>query len=273
MDPNVAGSSPVDRPLFSEGSLTWLQALLLGIVQGVTEFFPVSSSAHLRFVRWLFDLPEGQQWLYFDLACHAGTWIALVWFLRREVLNVLQSPKTIAWYAAALIPLVPAYFLLKPLRIALSEPRYTGLFLIATAGLLIWSARPRTCSRSKWRDVLWIGSMQAMALLPGLSRSGSTIAAARLRGWDWLEGARFSFLLAVPTIFGGELLESAKLLRGDMPQDGASTGCIVIGALSAFAVGLLAVRAVFWLYERECVRPFAWYCFGFGLLTLWVWNG
>ena len=253
--------------------MTWLQALLLGIVQGVTEFFPVSSSAHLRFVRWLFGLPEGQQWLYFDLACHAGTWIALVWFLRREVVEVLRSPKTMAWYAAALAPLVPAYFLLKPLRVALSAPGYTGIFLIATGALLLLGIRSRHHSMHKWRDVLWIGSMQAMALLPGLSRSGSTIAAARLRGWSWLEGARFSFLLAVPTILGGEILESAKLLRGEASADGASASCIVIGALSAFAVGLLAVRAVFWLYERERVRPFAWYCFGFGLLTLWVWHG
>ncbi len=254
--------------------MTFLQALILGLVQGVTEFFPVSSSAHLRFARWLMGLSDGPQWLFFDLACHAGTWGALCWFLRRDIWAVLRSFRSIALYAVALAPLVPAYFLLKPLRETLSAPGYTGIFLIVTGALLLLATKKRSSSRSKWIDVLCIGGMQAMALLPGLSRSGSTIAAARFRGWSWLEGARFSFLLAVPTIFGGEILESYQLLREpSTTSSGASLACTAIGFLTSLAVGLLAVRAVFWLYERETVRPFAWYCFGFGLLTLWAVNG
>jgi undecaprenyl-diphosphatase len=303
--------------------LNFLQALLLGIVQGITEFFPVSSSAHLRFVRGLMGLGEGEQWLYFDLACHLGTWVALVFFLRREIWGVLTSIKAIGLFTLALVPLVPAYFLLKPLRVYLSAPAYTGYFLMVTAILLFLASRVqkkdridmigqdvhdagRPCnpemgnpayptpsflgsSRASRADpvflssvapvqqskpspkipaVICIGIAQAMALLPGLSRSGSTIATGRLWGWTWVEAARFSFLLAVPTIFGGEVLESWKLLGGETQVD--FIPCVV-GFGSALGVGLLSVRCVFWLYERAYVKPFAWYCFGFGLV--WILNG
>ncbi len=248
-----------------------IQAFILGLIQGVAEFFPISSSAHLRFARFLMGIPDGAHWLYFDLACHAGTWIALVYFLRREVLDVLLSPKKIAQFSLALAPLVPAYFLLKPLRIALSDPMYTGYFLLLTSALLFVASRKKALTHThKWINVLFIGVMQALALIPGISRSGSTIAAARFCGWTWIDGARFSFLLAIPTILGGEILESAKLYRGG--ESVALAPCI-IGFLTSLLVGLFAVRFVFWVYERGIVKPFAWYCLGIGLLMILVFRG
>jgi len=240
--------------------MTFFQALVLGIVQGITEFFPVSSSAHLRFVRSLMGLSEGEQWLYFDLACHLGTWVALVWFLRREVWSVLTNLRQIGLFTVALIPLVPAYFLLKPLRLALSEPVYTGFFLIVTGVLLLLACKPRPRT-GKISAVVCVGLAQAAALLPGLSRSGSTIAVGRFCGWTWVEAAKFSFLLAVPTIAGGEILESLKL-------DGQVDAMCVVGFCSALAVGLVSVRCVFWLYEKAYIKPVAWYCVGVGLLWL-----
>jgi len=235
------------------------QAIILGIVQGITEFFPVSSSAHLNFVRHLLGI-EGN-WLYFDLACHAGTWLALAYFLRREILATLCSVRQIALFTLALIPLVPAYFLLKPLFSSFSP----GYFLLATSLLLFLASRTYNLSPKKTQNVIFIGTMQAMALLPGLSRSGSTIAAARFCGWQWLDAARFSFLLAVPTILGGEILESYKI--GFKLDE-----MCLVGFLTSFVVGLLAVRFVFRIYERGIVKPFAWYCLGFGLLILWLKN-
>lgn len=250
-----------------------LQALLLGIVQGATEFFPVSSSAHLKLARYFLGLPEGEEWVYFDLACHAGTWLALTYFLRREIWEILFDVRKIALFSLALTPLIPAYFLLKPLRTVLTSPLYTGYFLLATAALLFLACRRRAEplaieASPKWSDVLCIGSMQALALFPGLSRSGSTIAAARLRGWSWIEGARFSFLLAIPTMLGGEVLESVKMTDVQTPLSLCAAGCF-----ASFVVGSFAVRFVFWIYNRQTVKPFAWYCMAVGLFMIAVLRG
>jgi undecaprenyl-diphosphatase len=254
-------------------TVLFIQSFILGLIQGIAEFFPVSSSAHLKFARFLLDIQDNGSWLYFDLVCHAGTWLALVYFLRKDIFKVLTSIQKIAQFTIALIPLVPAYFLLKPLRIALSDPSYTGYFLLVTSALLFCASlvTKENTRPGKWGNVLFIGVMQALALLPGISRSGSTIAAARFCGWSWVDGARFSFLLAVPTIFGGELLESYKLLR-DGPASIDLSSCAV-GFITSFAIGLIAVRYVFWFYERNWVRPFAWYCLGMGILMIVVMHG
>jgi undecaprenyl-diphosphatase len=247
--------------------MSLFQAIILGIVQGLTEFFPVSSSAHLRLTRWFLGVPEN---LYFDLICHTGTLLALIIYLWRDVWEVLRDVKKIALYALAILPLVPAYFLLKPLRIMASEPQYLGYALMGTAGLLFVASRKRDAiPRKKWQHVLCIGVMQTMALIPGISRSGSTISTARLCGWEWRDAARFSFLLAIPTILGGELLESMKSHEvGSVPN-----GCYVAGFLASFILGLLAVRFIFWVYETGKVRPFAWYCLSMGLFAWIIFNG
>ncbi len=244
------------------------EALLLGIVQGITEFFPVSSSAHLRLVRYFLGLPEGQEWLYFDLACHAGTWTALVFFLRKEIWQVLCDVRKIALFTLALLPLIPSYFLLKSFR----SPAYTGYFLLLTALLLFLASKNRAPTQEKkWTSVLFIGMMQGLALLPGLSRSGSTIAVARFCKWEWIDAAKFSFLLAVPTILGGEILESWKLIQSDAPKVFLSD--CAVGFIASLAVGLIAVRFVFFVYQRAKVQGFAWYCLCLGLLMIWMLNG
>jgi len=317
--------------------VTLLQALLLGIVQGATEFFPISSSAHLRLFKRLLGIPDGEHLLYFDLLCHAGTLLALVIYLRKDIWNVLTNRRQIGLFTIALLPLVPGYFLLKPVRLALSDPSYLGYFLILTGALLFAASRVRVlatdvgsiaiqpplfanevchrgCARpskieagersecavrpsenipcegkaseedrfgdghsqppQKWKNVLWIGMLQTMALIPGISRSGATVAAARFCGWSWYEAARFSFLLAVPTIVGGELLETLKLVRGSSEAIGAVSALSYgAGFAASFGVGAIAVRAVFWIYEKGTVLPFAWYCVGAGLVALAIFNG
>jgi undecaprenyl-diphosphatase len=263
--------------------LNLFQAILLGIVQGITEFFPISSSAHLKLTRHWLGLSDGPQWIYFDLACHFGTLAALILCLRKSILAVLKDQRQIALFTSALLPLVPAYFLLKPLREYLSAPVYTSYFLWVTAGLLFLARRRQPVLAShalppatlpKFSAVICIGAMQALALLPGLSRSGSTIAAARLCGWSWIEGARFSFLLAVPTILGGELLETWKWAQGSEPIGSEITlfACALAAAVS-FGVALFSIRAMFWVYERGDVRWCGVYCLLFGLLFQRVFHG
>ncbi|MBM3183826.1 MAG: undecaprenyl-diphosphate phosphatase [Chlamydiae bacterium] len=257
--------------------MTTLHALILGIVQGLTEFFPVSSSAHLRLAKWLLGIPDGEHLLFFDLLCHSGTLLALILYLRKDILIALANIRTVVLFTLALTPLIPAYFLLKPVRIALSNPAYLGYFLIVTSVLLFvaskW-AKTKDSSPPKLKDVLCIGSMQAMALIPGISRSGSTIATARLLGWRWAEAARFSFLLAIPAVLGGQALEILKALRSSESLfSHVPLSSYAIGFLTSFIIGLFSVRLIFWIYEKGIVSPFAWYCLFLGSFALWMHHG
>lgn len=247
-----------------------LQAIVLGVVQGITEFFPVSSSAHLKLMKWLLGVTDGEHLIYFDLLCHLGTLLALFIYLRKDVWEILKSPQKMGVYFLALVPLIPAYFFLKPVRLMASEPRYLGYSLLLTSLLLFAASRKKTFTPTKkWYHVLCIGVMQSMALIPGISRSGSTIAAARFCGWHWRDGAKFSFLLAIPTILGGEVLETLK----NHGESGVSGTCYAAGFIAAFVLGMGAVRFVFWVYETEKVRPFAWYCLGVGCLAWGIFHG
>jgi undecaprenyl-diphosphatase len=267
-------------------------------------------------------VPDGEHLLYFDLLCHAGTLLALLIYLRWDVWSVLKDVRKMGLYFLALAPLIPAYFLLKPLRVMASDPAYLGYAMMITAALLFAASKksievaaspensaagtaatlaardnekskrsapterhiPELAKGSeedrfievaasptaiKWGHVLCIGVMQTMALIPGISRSGSTIAAARFCGWEWREAARFSFLLAIPTILGGELLETLKGHGGGL----VSPACYAGGFVASFALGLVAVRFIFWVYETGKVRPFAWYCLGVGLFAWTIFHG
>jgi undecaprenyl-diphosphatase len=270
--PDVAGSNPVDRPFLKDFEpMSFFQALILGLVQGLTEFFPVSSSAHLRLAKWFFGLSDGEYLLYFDLLCHLGTLLALLIYLRKDVWAVLVDPKKMGLYLLALLPLIPAYFLLKPLRIAASQPSYLGYALMITSLLLFMASRSplKQEASKKWPAVLCIGVMQTIALIPGISRSGSTIAAARFFGWNLIDAARFSFLLAIPTILGGEILETLK----GFPLSGVSTPCYLAGFGASFITGLMMVRLAFWIYEKGFLRPIAWYCLAVGLISWGLFHG
>ena len=259
--------------------MSLLEALLLGIIQGITEFFPISSSAHLKIFKKLLSIPESAGSLFFDLSCHAGTVLTLIFFFRNQIWNILKSPKTIGLFSLSLSPLIPGYFLLKPLREALSDPQYLGYFLFVTAFILFACAKCKdgSCAiieRKKIQHVLWIGIAQTMALIPGISRSGSTIAMARFCGWKLPVAAEFSFLLAIPTVVGGELLEIFKIMKE--PKAGnleISIDCLLIGFISSFLVGLFTCRAIFWIYNKEIIRPFAWYCLAAGCVALAIFHG
>lgn len=245
-----------------------LQAFLLGLIQGLTEFFPVSSSSHLYFAKKAMGLEQGAEMIYFDLFCHLGTLLAACSFLRAEILKIFASFRSFALLSLALLPLIPCYFLFKPLRTAPSD--FSSLFLIITAALLFSASFSKKPNRSpnreaKWRDVLCIGVAQSLALLPGISRSGSTISTARLFGWSWEEAARFSFLLAVPAILGGTALELLQVHEVEIPWRACS-----VGFVTSFIVGIGAIRFLFrWLSPRMA-RLFAWYCLIIGIVSFLV---
>lgn len=247
--------------------MTFLQALLLGIVQGLTEFLPVSSSTHLAIAKKILGLETSEALIHFDLICHLGTLAALFLVFWKDILRILTEMRSIALFFLALLPLIPAYFLLKPLRAHLASD--AGFFLLATAAFLFLASSKRLTaekvpSKAKWKDVLCIGVAQSLALFPGMSRSGSTIAAARLLGWQWQDAVRFSFLLAIPTILGGTALET---LRG---SGSIAFGLSAVGFTASFAAGLGSLRFLLWILEKGSLRPFAWYCLAAGLVALLV---
>ncbi|MFS8563546.1 MAG: undecaprenyl-diphosphate phosphatase [Rhabdochlamydiaceae bacterium] len=194
-----------------------LEAFLLGLVQGFTEFFPISSSAHLKFVKMLLGLEANNDSASFDLSCHLGTLITLIYFLRKDIMTLFaHDRKKLFTMFLSLTPLIPFYFLLKPVRDMASAPSLLGLFLIVTAGILFVGNKfqlKKIKEPISKTDFFLIGTMQAIALIPGISRSGSTIATARALGWSARDAVRFSFLLSIPAILGGTFLEIFKIFR------------------------------------------------------------
>jgi undecaprenyl-diphosphatase len=246
-----------------------LDAFLLGLVQGFTEFFPISSSAHLKFVKMLLGLEASHDSPSFDLACHLGTLITLIYFLRKDIRHLfLYDRKKLLMLFLSLTPLIPFYFLLKPLRDMASTPSFLGFFLIVTAGILFIGNKiqlKKIKDPISKGDFFLIGTMQAIALIPGISRSGSTIATARALGWSAREAVRFSFLLSIPAILGGTCLEALKLVREPATLL-LPASVYVIGFSASFLGSLSIVSFAIRLLEKGTLKPFFWYCLIVGIL-------
>ena len=240
-------------------------ALILGLIQGLTEFFPISSSAHLKIAKMLLGI-EVEESHIFDLFCHFGTLVALVYFLRGDISRLFfQERKKLLLFFIALCPLVPFYFLLKPVREMASAPHLLGFFLMTTSLILFLGGYLRWKTGSPNKQAFWIGTMQAVALIPGISRSASTISAARVLGWSVPEAVRFSFLLSIPTIMGGTGLELIK----HYDKSFSLSHCLV-GFSASLGVGLLVLPFAFRFLERGNLKPFAWYCLFAGIVITLV---
>ena len=162
---------------------------------------------------------------------------------------------------------------MKPIKNAYAEPSYLGFFFLITAAILFIGVQfgktlPQAqLERKKWRDAFKIGLWQAFAILPGVSRSGSTISGARLLGWTPNEAITFSFLLAIPTMLGGTSLEVFKFLRNAEPTAEIAIGHYLVGFFVSFVVGLGALRLLMFITAKNKFIYFAWYCLILGLAT------
>ncbi|MBI5882850.1 MAG: undecaprenyl-diphosphatase UppP [Elusimicrobia bacterium] len=245
-----------------------LQAAVLGIVQGLTEFLPVSSSAHLILVPRLFGWPD--QGLAADVALHLGTMAALLLYFWKDwwrILTEKDQRRLLGWLVLASVPAAVLGVLVKDMvEGSLRGEAPVAVTLIGFGLLLGWAdragARTRTWESLDLETCLWIGAAQALALFPGVSRSGATITAGLLLGLKREDAARFSFILAVPIVFGAGVLESKHL--GEI----ALTPAFWTAVLSAFAAGL-AVIAVFLRYLRNgSLLAFAVYRVALGAILL-----
>jgi undecaprenyl-diphosphatase len=261
------------------------QALVLGIIQGATEFLPVSSSGHLVLVPWLLGWEEPS--LTFDAVVHWGTALAVIVYFWREWLALIQSvlrairQRSIADPKARLVLLiiigtVPAaligYLLEDFFEQMFSQPAAAAAFLLVTAALLSvaeWlGRREHDLERMTWLDALLVGLGQALAIFPGISRSGTTIAAGLARGLKREAAARFSFLLATPVILGAGAF---KLL--DLAQAGDLAGqvpALIVGLGGAGVVGFGCIHFLLRYLQHHRLYPFAVYCAVVGVACLLV---
>jgi undecaprenyl-diphosphatase len=260
-----------------------IAAAILGIVQGLTEFLPVSSSAHLILIPWFLGWkPEG---LTFDVSLHVGTAIAVLAFfwkdwirLAREVLlgfkegKLLGNPdRRLAWLlvVGTLPALVAGLALEKKAETLLRSPLITVFTLAALAALLFFaekkSRQNRTIDTYGWADSLWIGFSQAIALIPGVSRSGITMTTALLRDSDRTSAARFSFLLSTPVIVGAGLLQMLHLIKAVRHPAAAMEpihwGALGIGFICAAVSGFLCIRFFLRYIQTRSFTPFVIYRF------------
>jgi undecaprenyl-diphosphatase len=254
-----------------------LEILLLAFVQGVAEFLPISSSGHIVVGTALFDQlgVHIEEKLSVNIILHMGTLLAILVFYRRRIWGLLGADRRVIWLLV--VGTLPAALVGPVLKMkceqSLENPLLAGLMFPITGAALLWSARARRgsldCRQLGWGRALLIGAAQALAILPGISRSGATIVAGLASGLKRDEAAAFSFLLAIPAIGGAGFIESLELLK--KPIGSTPPLDLAIGAVVSFAVGLVSLWwLVRWLQEGRLHR-FAWYLLILGPIVV-VWQ-
>ncbi|MDQ6737005.1 MAG: undecaprenyl-diphosphatase UppP [Gemmatimonadota bacterium] len=261
---------------------TIFQALVLGLLQGLAEFLPISSSAHLTLAPWLFNWPDPG--LSFDVALHFGTLVAVVWYFRAEWADLIRAAwqivvtrrivtmeqKRAAFLVAATIPGgIFGLLLEKKAESAFRNPALIASALIVM-GILLWLAdklasRDRPLTHMTWVDAIVIGLAQVFALIPGVSRSGSTITAARALGLDRNGAAAFSFLLSMPIIAAAVILKGPHLIR----ESGMSMP-LIVGVVASALSGWLAISVLLKYVSRHSYGVFALYRVLLGAVVLAV---
>ena len=265
------------------------EALILGVVQGLTEFIPISSSAHLALLQSL--MPGfSQPGLLFDIMLHCGTLVAVILYLRGDISWLLTSlfsrkqegmspppqyGRKIAWYLVlALIPTaLIGYFARSWVELAFTRPLVIAPLLLVTGGLLFGTKFFRQPGKGvegiRGRDAILIGIAQGVATFPGISRSGATIATGIFAGVSRELAARFSFLASIPAIVGALLLD----LFRSFPLTIGSEGLIfnyISGTILAAIIGYLSLGVLFRLIRGFKLFSFAYYCWGLGIIVMGI---
>ena len=273
--------------------MTISSAILLGIVQGVAEFLPISSSGHLAILQNLFALSAGEDHLFFDVLLHLGTLISIcvcywgdIVAMVREVFIVLRggrradgTPVQGNLGAARLFMMIVVgtlpLFLVLPINDKVEELYYItpfiGVALLLTGCMLFVSDKmtpgKRTEKNMRFRDALVIGLCQCVATLPGLSRSGTTITAGIATGLDRTFAMKYSFLLSLPAVLGANLLSFIKAI-GSESIEASLIPAYLIGMLAAMLSGIAAISLMKLIAKKSKFGWFAYYCWGAGVLTI-----
>ncbi len=254
--------------------MTTFQAFILGIVQGLTEFLPVSSSGHLVIFQHIFGIQQAP--LTFDVMVHLGTLVAVFIAFWEDIVAIIKKPFSRITYllVVGIIPAGLAGYLLAPLiEKAFESLLVVGIGLIFTGLILKYSETLankylglKLSEGTSYKDALFIGLIQALAIIPGISRSGSTIAAGLVAGLDREFAARFSFLLSIPVIVGAGIFQLK-----DAFEYGYTTTSLVpylVGFITSAAFGYLAIKVVVNLVREGRLSIFSYYCWVVAVLTI-----
>ncbi len=271
--------------------MTYLSAIILGLVQGIAEFLPISSSGHLSIFQNFFQLTDVEHdHLFFDVLLHLGTLVAVFIAYRRDIAELLReffymvhlkrlpqggkpdvpARRTILMIIVATLPL----FLILPVK-DLVEGLYQNTFFIAFAlavtGLLLFlsdrmNRGTKTARNATMLDALLVGVAQAVAVVPGLSRSGTTISAGLARGFDRTFAVKFSFLLSIPAVLGANLLSIVDAAKAGI--DTKLLPVYLVGVLVAMISGYAAISLLRYIARKGRFGAFAYYCWGAGIVTL-----
>ena len=260
--------------------MDWIEALILGLVQGLTEYLPVSSSGHLAIGSYLFGI-EGEENLAFTVAVHVATVLSTLVILWKEIDWIFRGlfkcelnaeTKYVLNIVVSMIPvgIVGVFFKDYVEEIFGSGLLVVGCMLLVTAALLTFSyfAKPRQKEHISLRDAFIIGLAQACAVMPGLSRSGSTIATGLLLGNKKESLAQFSFLMVIPPILGEALLDVVKGLKGEEAFGGIDALPLIVGFVAAFVSGCLACKWMINIVKKGKLIYFGIYCAIAGVVTL-----
>lgn len=260
--------------------MDWLQALILGLIQGLTEYLPVSSSGHLAIGSYLFGI-NGEDNLAFTIVVHVATvlstfvilWNEIDWIFRGLFkFKMNDETKYFLNIVVSMIPIgiVGVFFKDTVEEIFGSGLLIVGCMLLLTALLLTFSyfAKPRVKENISWKDALIIGLAQACAVMPGLSRSGSTIATGLMLGNKKEKMAQFSFLMVIPPILGEALLDVIKMAKGHNPFGDVSTIALVVGFVAAFVSGCMACKWMINIVKKGKLIYFGIYCAIAGAVTI-----
>lgn len=267
--------------------MNFFQAFILGIVQGLTEFIPVSSTAHLLIVSNLLGLPADDKTFSFSVIIQLGTVFALLLFFWKDFWQIIEAfflgiknkkpfenfNARMGWLVIiATIPALVAGFFLKDIvQDRFSDPfTQGGIRLLITAVLLAlveyFDNRKRNLESATWLDALTVGLFQVLAIFPGASRSGSTIAGAMVRGFDRPSAARFAFLMSAPILLAAGLYESIEVIK--MPGTHEFLPYLITGFVTAGIVGWLSIKWLMAYISKHSLYIFAIYCMIVGIVVL-----
>ena len=268
-------------------NMLWLEVIILGIVQGIAEFLPISSSAHLIIFRDVFGIGSdigSNIAMTFDIALHLGTLLAILIYFFKDFWKILISgftrPKStdgkLMWFI--LIATIPAAIFGVLFETTIEELVRGNFILIACAlifmGIVIYLAdvyfkQKKSFKDMKWTDALVIGCAQVFALIPGFSRSGTTISAARAMKLNREDAAKFSFYLSAPVIFGASFLTLLK--DNTVTLIASNVGIFAVGILVAFITGLLCIEFLMKYIKKHDFKIFMWYRVAMGIIViLWT---
>jgi undecaprenyl-diphosphatase len=277
-----------------------INAIILGIVQGLTEFLPVSSSGHLVLLQRIFKIQEPS--LFFDTMLHAGTLIAVLTVLWKDILDILKKPvqKLTGFLIIATIPAVIAALVFKDaIEDIFTSGKYLGVCFLVTAALLVTaelisgrtkkekpsqesgdippqdvSSQDKTSAEMNWLHALFIGVMQAFAIPPGISRSGATIGGSLFCKLDRDFAARFSFLMSIPAILGAVVMQTKNLVKHSAVKHIAAetsnfgTAAVIAGTITSAVIGFFAVKFMLKIIKEKSLFGFAIYTSLLGVFIL-----